>query len=188
MKSFFTAGRVLAMDMASTLLLLIVLGLTGNAMLAVGLAIALGLGQIAWEAFTRRPIEPMQWMSLFLVVIAGGASLLTHDVRFVMAKPSVIYIAIGVVMSKRGWMNRYLPPEAIEFVPDLGILFGYIWAGLMFASAILNIVLVFSLDAKNWALTMSIYGLVSKAGLFTLQFSLMRVIGRRRYRAAVAIT
>ena len=187
MKSFFTAGKFLAMDMASTILMLIVTGLTGNVMLAVGLAIALGLAQVAWEVVSRRPIEPMQWMSLFLVVMAGGASLLTHDPRFVMAKPSLVYAAIGVVMLKRGWMNRYLPAQAIALVPDLGVTFGYIWSALMFVSAALNLVLVFNLDAKTWALAMSVYGLTSKSALFIVQFSLMRGIGRRRYRAAAAM-
>ncbi len=53
----------------------------------------------------------MQWMSLFLVIASDEAALLTHDPRLVMVKPSLIYIAIGIVMLKPGWMNRYLLPR-----------------------------------------------------------------------------
>ncbi len=42
-------------------------------------------------------------------------------------------------MLKPGWMTRYLPPEALEYVPDLGYAFGFVWAGLMFVSAVLNL-------------------------------------------------
>jgi intracellular septation protein A len=51
----------------------------------------------------------MELLSLFLVIAAGTATLLTNDPRFVLFKPSVIYVIVGVVMLKPGWMNRYLP-------------------------------------------------------------------------------
>ena len=55
-------------------------------------------------------------------------------------------------MLKRGWMNRYLPPIALETVPDLAIGFGYVWAGLMFFSAALNLVLALSLSVTQWGI------------------------------------
>jgi len=48
-------------------------------------------------------------------------------------------------MLKPGWMNRYLPERAMEIVPDVGVVFGYIWSGLMFFSAGLNLVLALRL-------------------------------------------
>ena len=60
-------------------------------------------------------------------------------------------------MLKRGWMNRYLPERAAP-VADVATAFGYAWAGLMFASAALNIALALSLDAKTWAAVMSALG------------------------------
>jgi len=74
----------------------------------------------------------MQWMSLFLVLGAGAATLLTNDPRFVMIKPSVIYAIVGIVMLEARWMNRYLPPVAIELVPTSPSSLAYLWAGLMF--------------------------------------------------------
>ena len=101
---------------------------------------ALGAAQIGWQIARRQPIDTMQWMSLFLVLGAGTVTLITDDPRFVMVKPSVIYVIVGIVMLKPGWINRYLPPVAKEFVPDIAIIFGYLWAGLMFFSAALNLV------------------------------------------------
>ena len=125
MKNLFHAGKFLALDMASTILFLCLYLLTKNIPLSVALGMALGVGQIGWQFWRRKPVDTMQWMSLFLVLGSGTATLLTHDARFVMVKPTLIYSIVGVVMLKRGWMNRYLPPIAIEVVPDIAVAFGY---------------------------------------------------------------
>ena len=91
-------------------------------------------------------------------------------------------------MLKRGWMNRYLPPIALATVPDLGIAFGYIWAGLMFFSAALNVVLALTLDAGTWAAVKSVWAIGSKAGLFLIQYTVMKSTGVRRARAMMAST
>ena len=43
-----------------------------------------------------------------------------------MVKPSLIYILVGVVMLKPGWMNRYLPPIGKAVVPDVAVIFGFL--------------------------------------------------------------
>jgi intracellular septation protein A len=125
----------------------------------------------------------MEWLSLFLVIAAGTTTLLTGDPRFVLLKPTVIYAIVGVVMLKPGWMNRYLPDIARTVVPDVAVVLGYAWAGLMFVSAIVNAVVAFACSVATWALVMPIYGIVSKTALFLLGFAAMRIIGRRRVRA-----
>ena len=180
MKNLFAAGKLLLLDMASTLLFLALFLLTGNVTLSVVLGMALGIAQIGWQLARRKPIDTMQWMSLFLVLGSGAATLLTHDPRFVMLKPTLIYTIVGIVMLRPGWMNRYLPPVAIELVPDIAFIFGYVWAGLMFFSAALNIVVALNFSVAAWAAFMSLYGIVSKAVLFLVGYFTMRTIGVRR--------
>jgi intracellular septation protein A len=187
MKSLLHAGRFLAEDMASTIFFLLVFMLTKNIAISVMLGILLGLGQVGWRLASHRPVDTMQWMSLFLVVAFGAATLLTHDPRFVMAKPTLIYLVVGVVMLKPGWMVRYLPPVAMEVVPDVASVFGYVWSALMFFSAALNLVLAFSLPVETWAAFMSSWGLGSKIGLFLIQYATMRLIGGRRRRAELVM-
>ena len=183
MRNLFAAAKLLLLDLASTVFFLVVFLLTKNIPLAVALGVALGIGQIGWEFVRKRPIDTMQWMSLFLVVGAGTATLLTNDPRFVMVKPSLIYLVVGVVMLKPGWMNRYLPPVAKELVPDIAFIFGFIWSGLMFFSAALNLIVALNFSVVTWASFMSVYGIVSKLGLFLIQYATMRYIGLRRRRA-----
>jgi intracellular septation protein len=183
MKNLFEAGKLLLLDLASTFFFLFVYLLTKNIPLSVLLGMALGAAQIGWEFVRKKPIDTMQWMSLFLVLGTGAATLLTDDPRFVMVKPSVIYCIVGIVMLKRGWMNRYLPPVAIELIPDIATIFGYVWAGLMFFSAGLNLIVAFNFEVATWAASMSIYGIVSKLALFLIGYATMRTIAVRRHHA-----
>lgn len=186
MANLMHSARLLVSDLASTILFLVVLLITQDLMLAVALGVGLGVIQIAWMKLARQKIDTMQWLSIGLVVVSGIATMLTRDPRFVMAKPSVIYCIVGAYMLRPGWMNRYMPPIAIQMVPDIVWIFGFVWAGLMFGSAALNVVLALTLDPISWSATMSIWGIASKVALFLIQYATMRLIGVRRGRAAAA--
>ena len=188
MANLLKSAQLLVSDLASTLLFLAVLLITKDLILAVALGVGLGIVQIGWLMARRKPIDTMQWLSIGLVVVSGAATMLTKDARFVMLKPTVIYCIVGAYMLRPGWMNRYLPPIAVATVPDLAYLFGFIWAGLMFGSAALNIALALTLDPVTWSATMSIWGIVSKVALFLIQYATMLLIGRRRVLSTAAAT
>jgi intracellular septation protein len=180
MRNLFAAAKLLLLDMASTFLFLVIFLLTKNLPLSVILGMTLGVGQIGLQFASRKPIDAMQWMSLFLVLGFGTATLLTEDPRFIMVKPSLIYVIVGVVMLKPGWMNRYLPPAAMTVVPDIAFIFGFVWAGLMFFSAALNVFVALNFSVVAWSAFMSVYAIVSKAALFLIGYGTMRYIGARR--------
>jgi intracellular septation protein A len=182
MKNLFDAGKLLLLDMAATLFFLVLYLLTHNVPLSVVLGMGLGIAQIGWQLARRKPIDTMQWMSLFLVLGAGTVTLITNDPRFIMVKPSVIYLIVGIVMLRRGWMNRYLPPIAIELVPDIAVMVGYAWSGLMFFSAALNLIVALNVSVVTWSVTMSIYGIVSKAVMFLIGYAVMRTVAVARRR------
>ena len=183
MRDFLNAAKLLLLDLASTLLFVVVFLLTHNTYLAIGLGVALGVAQIGTKFARKTPIDTMEWLSLFLVIAAGTATLLTDDPRFVLFKPSVIYAIVGIVMLKRGWMNRYLPAIAQQVVPDVAVIVGYVWAGLMFLSAAVNAYVALSFSLATWALVMPAYGIVSKMIVFLVGFAALRLTARRRVLA-----
>ena len=182
------AGKWLAADLFSTLLFVGLYAATHSVYLATGLGIAAGVLQIAYLKLRRSPIDAMQWMSLGLVVVFGGASLFTHDPRFIMFKPTLIYAAIGVVMLRRGWMTRYMPPLGLVWARDVAVVFGYGWAVLMFATGALNIVLVANGDPKLWAVWIAVFPIASKLVLFGIQYLTTRAIIVGRMRAGGALS
>jgi hypothetical protein len=65
----------------------------------------------------EKAFDLITYASVTLVVVLGGTTLLTHDQRFLLAKPSIAHFAIGVIMLKRGWMLRYAKVVAYKCSP-----------------------------------------------------------------------
>jgi intracellular septation protein len=183
MREFLAAAKYLVLDMASTLFFLALFFLTHNTLLSVSLGIALGVAQIGAQLIRRKPVATMEWLSLFLIIAAGTATLLTDDPRFVLIKPSVFYAIVGVVMLKPGWLNRYLPDIVKRITPDVATGVGYYWAALMFVSAGVNAYVALTRSLAEWAMFMPIYGIVSKVIVFGTGFAAIRFMTRRRIRA-----
>ena len=187
MKNLIFAARPLALDLLSTLVFVALSAMTHDVLLATGIAIAAGIARTVWQLARREHVNAMQWMSLGLVLVTGGATLLTHDARFMMAKPSVVYVLIGAAMLERGWMLPYLPPVARAYLHDsVMIRWGYVWAGLMFATAALNAILALTTSLAVWSLFIAIFPAASKVGLFAVQYGLMRALAIRNARRAAA--
>ena len=96
-------------DLLSAIRFLIVYAVSGSLFVAVAIAVTAGFMQFAFLRLMRRRIEPMQWMSLGLVVVLGGATMLTQSPRFMMIKPTIVHFTVAAVMLRPGWMIRYLP-------------------------------------------------------------------------------
>lgn len=152
---------------------------TGNIFLATGVGIALSVAQLGWASFRHQPIGALQWASLGLIAVLGGVTLLTHDPRFVMVKPTAIDIILGAVMLRRGWMERYVPEAARTRARPMLAAFGRAWAALMFLTGALNLGAALLADPVTWARFNLIFPAVSIVGLFALQ----NVIMRRRMAA-----
>src|SRR6185437_6271086 len=87
-----------------------------------------------------------------LGIVLGGASLLTHDARFVMIKPSIGTFAIGCVMLSSNWLDRYLPPIVTQNVSRGFTLFwSRSWAVWLFVLAGANLYVAFAMGPKAWA-------------------------------------
>ena len=179
-------GRELLLDFLSTLVFVGLYAATHSLKASVALAIGIGVAQVAWSRLRRRPIDTMQWLSLGLVIVFGAASLLTHNPRFVMFKPTLIYCVVGGAMLKPGWQKRYLPPIAVQRAGDVCFVFGYVWAALMFATAAANLALVLGGSAAMWAWFVGVFPLASKIGFVLIQYGVTRlVVGHRMRRSGV---
>lgn len=186
MKDFLQAAKFLLHDLATTIFSLVLYLLTHNTILSVSLGIALGLAQVGTQLIRGRSIGAMEWLSLFLLIAAGTATLVTDDLRFVLFKPSVLYAVAGGVMLRPGWVNRYVPGIVREVAPDVAMATGFAWAGLMFVSAALNAFLALTQSVVVWAMVMPAFGIVSKFVVFAGGYAAIRIITGRRLRAMPA--
>jgi intracellular septation protein len=58
---------------------------------ATGVAIIATLVLMGWMKLNKHPIDTMQWVSLGLIVVFGGATILLQDERFIKLKPTLLY-------------------------------------------------------------------------------------------------
>ena len=187
MLDLMRAFRPLVGDFLSTIVFIVAVNVFKDVRLAIVLGIVAAICQFAFLLSRRQPIALMQGMSLLLVLVLGIAALLFADPRFVMIKPSIAMFAIAGVMLRRGWMLRYLPQSAREHVPEAVIIaFGYGWAGLLFVTGAVNLVLALTAPIASWAFFNAIVPPVTELGLFSLQYVVMRQLVRRKLRSASA--
>src|SRR3954463_13491429 len=176
----------LATDFFSTIVFLVVYLATDNIVLATGVAIAGAIAQVVYSRIKRRELGFMTWASLGLVIVLGGATLLTNDPRFVLAKPAIGHVAIGFIMLKRGWMLRYLPAIVTETIPEYVTIAGYAWAALMFVLAAGTVAVAMTGDMKLWAFYVSVVLVGAKIVAFAIQYVAFRFLVGSRIRAARA--
>ena len=168
-------------DFLSAILFLVIYAISGNLVAAAGIAVAAGLAQFARLNLIGRRIEPVQWMSLGLVVILGGTTMLTQSPRFMMVKPTIVHWAVAAVMLRRGWMVRYLPEIVLRNVPEPTIVAaGYAWAALLAALGLANLIIALRFDFAIWAWFISVGSVGAKLAAFALQYGVFRTIIRQR--------
>lgn len=188
MKNLLFSIRPLALDLVSTLVFVALSAITHDVFLATGVAVAAGAGRVAWLKLRGQHASAMQWMSLGLVVVTGAATFLTKDPRFMMAKPSIVYALVGAAMLERGWMLPYLPPIARQHLDDsVMIRWGYIWAGLMFVTAMLNAAVALTASLAVWSLFIAIFPAASKIILFAVHFASVKAQAIRNARRSAAL-
>ena len=176
----------LAIDFFSTIVFLALYLMTGNVLLATGVAIAGAVGQVIYAHYKGQKLGFMTYASLALVIVLGSATLLTSDPRFVLAKPAIAHFAIGAIMLKRGWMLRYVPPIVSETIPEYVTIAGYAWAGLLFAIGAGVIAVASTGDIKLWAFYVSVVAIGAKIAAFAVQYVTFRILVTNRIRAARA--
>jgi intracellular septation protein A len=177
----------LATDFFSTIVFLVVYLVTDNIVLATSVAIAGAIAQVVYSRIKGKELGFMTWASLGLVIVLGGATILTNDPRFVLAKPAIGHFAIGAIMLKRGWMLRYLPPLVTETIPEYVTFAGFAWAALMFALGAGTIAIALTGDIKLWTLYVSVVLVGAKIAAFAIQYVVFRVAVTSRIRAARAV-
>ena len=174
----------LGADFFSTILFIAIYLATDNVLLATGVAIAGAIAQVIYSRIKGKELGYMTWASLALVIVLGSATLLTHDPRFVLAKPAIGHFAIGAIMLKRGWMLRYMPPIVSQTIPEYVTFAGYAWAVLCFALGAGTIGVAMTGDMKLWTFYVTVVLVGAKIAAFAIQYIAFRVLVGNRIRAA----
>ena len=102
-----------ATDLIAVILFFLTYILTKNIIWATAVAIAAGIVQAAFLWWKFRRLETMQWLSLLLIVIFGGATILTGDRIFIMWKPTLLFWCGAAAMAAAALMKKNELPDAV---------------------------------------------------------------------------
>jgi len=148
-------------------------------MVATGVAIVASICQIAWFK-SRGKVSPVHWLSLAIIVVFGGATLLLQDETFIKWKPTVLYgafclvLVVGKLAFRRDLLAYVL--KDITLPPAIWTRVTYAWAGFFVAMGVLNWYVAFHYPLDTWV-NFKVWGGI---GLFLL-FALVQGFFLARY-------
>jgi intracellular septation protein len=122
---------------------------------ATAVAIGATLVQIAYLKKVHGRVEIMQWVSLGVIVVFGGATLIFHDNTFIKWKPTVLYwlmasaLLIGRLVFKRNLMKSFMGEQLTLPEHAWGVLL-ISWVSFLSIMGVINLYVAYNYDLDTW--------------------------------------
>ena len=139
---------------------------------ATAVAIAATLIQIGYLHYRHGKVEPMQWISLGVIVLFGGATLISHNDTFIKWKPTVLYwimggaLLVGQVFFKKNLLKSLMGAQ-MELPETAWRMMNWSWTGFFAAMGVLNLWVAFHYDLNTWV-NFKLFGGLGLMALFVV--------------------
>ena len=122
---------------------------------ATGVAIAATFIQIGWVLVRRRKVTGMQWASLVIIGVFGGATLLLRDETFIKWKPTVLYwlggaIFLGALALKQNLVKAIMSEGGLELPEPIWTKLAIAWGVFFIFKGTLNLWVAYTFDTDVW--------------------------------------
>jgi intracellular septation protein len=145
--------------------------------LATAVAIIATFCQIGWVKFRHGKVDTMLWVSLGIIVVFGGATLLLHDENFIKWKPTVLYwlfttvLTVSAVLFKKNLIKAMMQkqitvPEAVWGKLNAS------WAGFFAIMGVINLYVAFNFSTDTWV-NFKLFGSMGLMLIFVLGQSML---------------
>lgn len=145
--------------------------------IATGVAIVATFLQIGWVWFRHRKVDTMLWISLGVITVFGGATLIFHNETFIKWKPTVLYwlfaatLLGGQIFFKRNLIKSMLADKMV--MPDVAWnRMNLSWVGFFTAMGLLNLYVAYSFSTEIWV-NFKLFGGMGLTFVFVLLQGLM---------------
>ena len=122
---------------------------------ATAVAIVATIVQIAYLRFKLGKVEPMQWVSLGVIVLFGGATLLAQDEIFIKWKPTVLYwlmgaaLLVGQLLLRKNLIKSLMGGQ-VQLPDHAWNTLNWAWSGYFAAMGGLNLWIAYHFDTDTW--------------------------------------
>jgi intracellular septation protein len=140
--------------------------------IATGVAIAATIVQIAWLRHSTGKVEPMQWISLAVIVLFGGATIALQNETFIKWKPTVLYwlmaatLAGGQLFFRKNLLKSLMGAQ-MELPEAAWRVTNWSWIVFFAVMGVVNLWVAFNFDTDTWV-NFKLFGGLGLMALFVV--------------------
>lgn len=122
---------------------------------ATAVAIAATLVQVGWMWLRHRKVDNMLWVTLGVIVVFGGATLLLQNETFIKWKPTVLYwlfaaaLGIAALVFRKNLIRAMMEKQVALPDPVWNRLLAS-WIGFFAAMGVLNLFVAYNFSTDAW--------------------------------------
>ena len=139
---------------------------------ATAVAIGASVLQVGYSHFTRGKVDTMHWVTLGLLILFGGMTLLLQDPVFIKWKPTVVNWLFAVAFLVSGlFMERSLIQRMMDHViklpREIWNRLNLAWISFFISVGILNLYVAYNYPEDTWV-NFKLFGLMGLTLVFVL--------------------
>ena len=147
---------------------------------ATAVAIVASIVQVAYTRIKHGRVENMHLITLALIVVLGGATIVFRDEMFIKWKPSIVNWLFATAflgsqfIGSKNFVQRVME-KAVELSPAIWFRLNMAWVVFFVAAGFLNVWVVYNFDTDTWV-NFKLFGLLGLTIVFVIaqSFYLMR--------------
>ena len=122
---------------------------------ATGVAIVATVLQIAWLRWKTGKVSTMQWVTLGIIVVFGGATIALRDPLFIKWKPTILFglfalvLGVGQLLMRRNLLKVALGSE-VELPEAAWRAMTWSWCGFFVLAAAVNLWVAYRYSEEDW--------------------------------------
>jgi len=111
--------------------------------------------QVSYNWFKYRKVEAMQWITLGLIVVMGGATIYLQNEQFIKWKLSIIEWLFGAAflgsqfVGKKPFVERMMS-ASITLPPAIWKRLNMLWAGFFISVGFINLYVMYNYSTDDW--------------------------------------
>jgi intracellular septation protein len=122
---------------------------------ATAVAIAATVAQIAWVRLRGGKVSNMQWASLVIIGLFGGATLVLKDELFIKWKPTVLYwlagaTFLGALAMKKNLVKAVMAEGGLELPEPVWTKLALAWGIFFLFKGSLNLYFAYNFSTDTW--------------------------------------
>jgi len=143
---------------------------------ATAVAIVSSVLQVAWFWLKYRRIETMHIVTMILIIVFGGATLILQDEMFIKWKPTILNWAFAIAFIASQYIGRKpiiqrMLSSSMDLPNPIWIKLNILWALFFFALGLINIYVIYNFDTDTWV-NFKLFGMTGLTFIFVIFQSL----------------